>query len=142
MGSKVVNTTSANLRNYSIKQLAAIRDLIEDTAVDIEIQAQRAAPKHFINIDKRIYDKGFTAEVGVIGDNPIAAYFEFGTGLSARSILAPYPDWVKTIAMTFYKSGDGTLKGQPYLYPAVFTSTAAYNRKLNDLTKKNTVDNG
>ena len=34
-----------------------------------------------------------------------AMYFEFGTGLSASQILAPYPQWVKDIAYEYYVSG-------------------------------------
>ena len=55
--SKVINTTSKNLSNYSKKQVEAIKNLIADTATNIEIQATRDAPSAedtdgFINIDK------------------------------------------------------------------------------------------
>jgi len=51
-----------------------------------------------------------TGEVGVLGENNLAAYFEFGTGLSAREILAPYPQWIKDIAWQFYVNGLGYIE--------------------------------
>ena len=133
--SKVINTTAKNLSNYSKKQVEAIKNLIADTATNIEIQATRDAPNFedtdvFINIDKNFTNKGLTAEVGVMGENNMAAYFEFGTGLSAREILQPYPQWVKDIAMKFYINGRGTLQGKPYLYPAVFKNTKTFEIEL------------
>lgn len=135
---KVINTTSANLKKYSQSQLKAIKNLVADTAVRIEIDAQRAAPHKFINIDKRVFNGGYSAEVGVMGENPLAAYFEFGTGMSAIEILAPYPEWVKAIARKFYINGMGTLQGKPYLYPAVFVATNAFQIELSKLTNKQT----
>ena len=48
-----------------------------------------------------------------------AMYFEFGTGLSASQILAPYPQWVKDIAYEYYVSGKGTLIGN-LIYSTTF----------------------
>ena len=143
--SRVINTTAKNLRNYSKKQLEAVKNLIADTATSIEIQATRDAPSAedtdgFINIDKNFTNKGLTAEVGVMGENKLAAYFEFGTGLSAASILAPYPQWVKDTAYKFYINGLGTLKGKPYLYPAVFLYTKDLQVQLAKLTDTKEVD--
>ena len=139
--SKVINTTSKNLSNYSKKQVEDIKNLIADTATNIEIQATRDAPSTedtdgFINIDKNFTNKGLTAEVGVMGENKLAAYFEFGTGLSAASILAPYPQWVKDTAYKFYINGLGTLKGKPYLYPAVFKFTKIFETQLQKIINK------
>ena len=143
--SKVINTTAKNLRNYSKKQLEAVKDLIADTATSIENQATRDAPSAedtdgFINIDKNFTNKGFTAEVGVMAENKLAAYFEFGTGLSAKSILAPYPQYVKDVARAFYETGEGTLKGKPYLFPAVFRYTNYLQVQLAKLTDTKEVD--
>ena len=80
--------------------------LVENAITDVQILAMRDAPK-FVNIDKKFTDRGLTGEVGVMGEmegNHIAAYIEFGTGLSAREILAPYPQWIKDIAHEFYVS--------------------------------------
>ena len=100
---RVINTTSANLDKYRKDQIRKMRELAVDTVTDIEVEATRNAPVGedgdiFINIDKRFTNNDMTGEVGVLGENNLAAYFEFGTGLSAREILAPYPQWIKDIA--------------------------------------------
>lgn len=111
----IINTVGRDLERYRNDTVKKVRDLISDFASQLEIEATRDAP-NFIHIDKKISKGGLKAEVGVMGDNPLAAYIEFGTGLSAREILAPYPQWISDIAMQFYVNGMGTLKGKPYLY--------------------------
>ena len=144
---KVINTTSDNLKKYKADQIRKMRYLVVDTVTDIEVEATRKAPVGedgdiFINIDKRFTNNDMTGEVGVMGENNLAAYFEFGTGLSAREILAPYPEWIRDIAWKFYINGLGTLKGKPYLYPSVLKNTEIFNKKLDEIVKEKTKDNG
>jgi hypothetical protein len=144
---KVINTTSDNLKKYKADQIRKMRELVVDTVTTIEIEATRKAPVGedgdiFINIDKRFTNNDMTGEVGVMGENNLAAYFEFGTGLSAREILAPYPEWIREIAWKFYINGLGTLKGKPYLYPSVLKNTEIFNKKLDEIIKEKTKDNG
>ncbi len=144
---KVINTTSDNLKKYKADQIRKMRELVVDTVTTIEIEATRKAPVGedgdiFINIDKRFTNNDMTGEVGVMGENNLAAYFEFGTGLSAREILAPYPEWISEIAWKFYINGLGTLKGKPYLYPSVLKNTEIFNKKLDEIVKEKTKDNG
>jgi hypothetical protein len=144
---KVINTTSDNLKKYKADQIRKMRYLVVDTVTTIEIEATRKAPVGedgdiFINIDKRFTNNDMTGEVGVMGENNLAAYFEFGTGLSAREILAPYPEWIREIAWKFYINGLGTLKGKPYLYPSVLKNTEIFNKKLDEIIKEKTKDNG
>lgn len=135
--SKVVNTTSKNLKTFAQRRVQEVKNLIADTAVNIEIQATRDAPSGFISIDKQFSNKGLTAEVGVMGENDLAAYFEFGTGLSAKEILSDYPQYVKDVAYHFYITGEGTLKGKPYLFPAVFKYTKEFEKELKRLNDEN-----
>jgi hypothetical protein len=144
---KVINTTSDNLKKYKADQIRKMRELVVDTVTTIEIEATRKAPVGedgdiFINIDKRFTNNDMTGEVGVMGENNLAAYFEFGTGLSAREILAPYPEWIREIAWKFYINGLGTLKGKPYLYPSVLKNTEIFNKKLDEIVKEKIKDNG
>jgi hypothetical protein len=144
---KVINTTSDNLKKYKAEQIRKMRYLVVDTVTTIEIEATRKAPVGedgdiFININKRFTNNDMTGEVGVMGENNLAAYFEFGTGLSAREILAPYPEWIREIAWKFYINGLGTLKGKPYLYPSVLKNTEIFNKKLDEIVKEKTKDNG
>lgn len=131
----VINTTSKNLSTYKTKMFRDVVQLVENTITEVQILAMRDAPK-FVNIDKKFTNKGLTGEVGVMGEmegNHIAAYIEFGTGLSAREILAPYPQWVKDIAYEFYVSGQGKLKGKPYLYNNFLAIAEKFKRDLKEL---------
>ena len=136
---KIINTTSANLQAYKRSTLEKVKNAIADTAVAIELEATRKAP-NFISIEKRFSEKGLKAEVGVKGNNEMAAYIEFGTGLSAASILAPYPKWVKDIAMEFYINGKGTLTGKPYFYPAVFKNETLLKKEMKAIVDENVSD--
>ena len=136
---KIINTTSANLQAYKRSRIEKVKNAIADTASNIELEATRKAPK-FISIEKRFSEKGLKAEVGVKGSNEMAAYIEFGTGLSAASILAPYPKWVKDIAMEFYINGKGTLKGKPYFYPAVFRNETLLKKEVKAIVDENVSD--
>lgn len=111
-----------------------------DSITEVEILATRRAP-NFVSIDKRFTDGGLTGEVGVMGDNPIAAYFEFGTGLSAVEILADYPDWVRNIAYDFYVNGKGTLQGKPYLFNNFLVIAERFEKELQQLLDGSVDDN-
>jgi len=131
----VINTTSKNLSTYKTQMFRDVVRLVENAITDVQILAMRDAPK-FVNIDKKFTDKGLTGEVGVMGEmegNHIAAYIEFGTGLSAREILAPYPQWIKNIAHEFYVNGQGTLEGKPYLYNNFLVIAEKFKRDLREL---------
>ena len=131
----VINTTSKNLSTYKTKMFRDVVRLVENAITDVQILAMRDAPK-FVNIDKKFTNKGFTGEVGVMGEmegNHIAAYIEFGTGLSAREILAPYPQWIKDIAHEFYVNGQGKLQGKPYLYNNFLVIAEKFKRDLKEL---------
>lgn len=131
----VINTTSKNLSTYKTKMFRDVVRLVENAITDVQILAMRNAPK-FVNIDKKFTDKGLTGEVGVMGEmegNHIAAYIEFGTGLSAREILAPYPQWIKDIAYEFYINGQGKLQGKPYLYNNFLVIAEKFKKELKEL---------
>ena len=131
----VVNTTSKNLSTYKTKMFRDVVNLVQNAITDVQILAMRDAPK-FVNIDKKFTNKGLTGEVGVMGEmegNHIAAYIEFGTGLSAREILAPYPQWIKDIAYEFYVNGQGKLQGKPYLYNNFLVIAEKFKRDLKEL---------
>lgn len=136
---KVINTTSVNLDKYRKEQIRKMRELVVDTVKNIEVEATRKAPQ-FVTVESEFRNNDLTGEVGVWGENNLAAYFEFGTGLSAREILAPYPQWIKDIAWEFYINGQGTLQGKPYLYPAVLRYGNEFYKKMAKLVKNKTKD--
>ena len=142
----VINTTSKNLSTYKTKMFRDVVNLVQNAITDVQKAAMTDAIKasqsvdiessSFINIDKEFTNKGLTGEVGVMGemeDNRLAAYLEFGTGLSARDILAPYPQWIKDIAYEFWVTGQGTLKGKPYLYNNFLVIAEKFKKELKEL---------
>lgn len=134
-----------DITKYRDKILQEAKDLIEDLIISTEIEATRSAPR-FISITKAFENGGLTGRVGVIGrqmadmgtsdPNNLAAYIEFGTGLSAREILSPYPQWVKDIAMDYFVSGKGTLVGKPYLFNNFLKNLAIFEKELEQLIKE------
>jgi hypothetical protein len=110
-----------------------IVDELDITATSIQQEAKRRAPAYLtstgdqrLNISQRIdkypENNGLTWKVGIQGTQDLDAYIEFGTGSSAESILSgpQYTPEIRALAFTFYKTGDGTLRGVPYLFPAFF----------------------
>lgn len=53
-------------------------------------------------------------------DDEMAAYIEFHTGDIAKAYLAGQPQEVREEAIEFFKTGRGTLVGNPYLFPAYY----------------------
>ena len=152
----VENTLSKNLDLYKTQLFRDVVQLVEFAIKDTEMDAKRAlnfdasyaVDTRFINVVSSFRDKGLTGEVSVDGakreggkgGDDMAAYIEFGTGLSAREILAPYPQWVKDIAMEFFVNGLGTLQGKPYLYNNFLKNVEKFKADLQALMDKQTVD--
>lgn len=139
---KGLDKAIADLNKKFISVYPAIRDTLESTATDIEIEATRNAPSSYqigdasINlsfikqkINKKVSNNGFYWNIGL--DVPTTgdqweAWMEFGTGLSAEQILKnpTYSEEVRTLAGTYFRTGKGRIIGKPYLMPAFFRNTA------------------
>ena len=141
----IQNTLTYDLNGYRDEVIAKTKQLIQQLIFQTNIEATRDAPK-FVSISNEFKDKGLTGKVGVIGKQSVAknqsdpanmaAYIEFGTGLSAAQILAPYPQWVKDIAYEYYVNGKGTLTGKPYLFNNFLKNIETFERDLNNLLEK------
>jgi hypothetical protein len=120
----------------------AVRN-IGRSATNIEKASKRDAPKYIgdlkLNFDQRIdkiiENRGLSAKVGiqqVRQKGEFAVWYEFGTGLSAREILAgsDYTKEIKDLAQIFFRTGEGTLKGKPYLFPNFFKESPKLIEKL------------
>ena len=151
MSSKITSSVKADLQKFKEEKLRAIKLQVMKVIKDTETQAIDGSP-NFIKIDGVIAEDGFSGEVGVLGggskyidtsdvdslssEEKLAAYIEFGTGLSASQILAPYPQWVKDIAYEYYVNGKGTLIGKPYLFNNFLKNIETFERDLNNLLEK------
>ena len=141
MKSKTViqNTLTYDLNGYKDEVIAKTKQFIQQLIFKTNIEATRDAPK-FVSIGNKFEDKGLTAKVGILGQQTVpknqsdpanvASYFEFGTGVSASQILAPYPQWVKDIAYEYYVNGKGSLIGKPYLFNNFLKNIETFERYL------------
>lgn len=151
----VINTTSRNLELYREKKIRDIKNLVIDTITKVEVLAIKDAPL-FVNIDKKFSDGGLKGQVGIMGkdketilaeggeatnEENMAAYFEFGTGLSAVTILANYPQWIRDIAKEYYVDGSGRLKGKPYLFNNFLNNIPIFERELKKILNGRFNDN-
>lgn len=136
------NKLSFDLKDYTDDVVKKTKEHIEAFAIDVEIDATRDAPA-FLSIDKKFENGGLSAEIGVMGEQVVAedqssasnmaAYWEFGTGLSAAEITAGYPQWVKDKAMEYFVSGKGTLIGQPYLFNNFLARLPKFERNIDKM---------
>lgn len=133
-----LNALIADIEKYKKDTIDEIKGVVFDTAKSVELDAIRSAPQFIKSkIDTVPENGGLTAIVGVQGSDPLPAYFEFGTGLSAKEILAPYPQWVKNIAMQFYVNGQGVLRGRPFLYPALLKAQRQFEEDIQKVLDEN-----
>jgi HK97 gp10 family phage protein len=134
---KGLDQALAYIKKKENAMVEAVKDVLANTATDVEKQAIASAPTQWegfpLNIkqkiDKKSFKNGLLWKVGV--DVPTSgeqweAWMEFGTGLSAREILSnpTYSEEVRILARTYYRNGQGRIIGQPYLMPAFFRNTA------------------
>ena len=64
-----------------------------------------------------------------------AAYVEFGTGQKYKTYEAKLTNEWKNIAADFFKTGKGTTRPQPYLYPAVKVVLKDFKKRFKDRLK-------
>ena len=134
---KGLDQALAYIQKKETAMIEAVKDVLANTATNVEKQAIASAPTQWeglpLNIkqkiDKKSSNNGLLWQVGV--DVPTTgeqweAWMEFGTGLSAREILSnpQYSQEVRTIARTYYRNGKGRIIGQPYLMPAFYRNSA------------------
>lgn len=139
MSIKVVGLEQAlvELNKKGEDAINAVKEILADTATEIEIKAIQRAPSVWEGlplsikqrIDKVVENEGLNWKVGIQSADKqfeIEAWLEFGTGLSAREILGrpDYTPEIKALAQTFYRNGEGRIIGQPYLFPSFFEATA------------------
>jgi HK97 gp10 family phage protein len=134
---KGLDEALAYVKKKETAMIEAVKDVLANTATNVEKQAITSAPTQWegfpLNIkqkiDKKSSNNGLLWQVGV--DVPTSgeqweAWMEFGTGLSAREILSnpQYSQEVRALARTYYRNGKGRIVGQPYLMPAFYRNSA------------------
>jgi HK97 gp10 family phage protein len=132
---KGLDNLTKDLRKFGTDATKVVKRELSNSGTNIERAAINRAPaflsgdgRAVLNIkqriDKTIDNGGLTVKVGVQGSQDLDAYIEFGTGLNFLEIVnarpQDYTNEIKELARIFYKNGQGTLKGTPYLFPSYF----------------------
>lgn len=111
-----------------------VKEEIFDTGQAIAAQATSNAARSF-NVGSESIAGGFGVRIFVDKGN-LAAYREFGTGLSAAQYVPTLPKEWQSMAMLFYVNGKGKLQKQPFLYPAYFKNVPILRNNLNEILKR------
>lgn len=157
----VINTVSKDLEKYKVETIKKLKELVGFVVSDLLLKAQRDLDSasydrenmsranidsmNRIQILSKMSNGGLKGEVGVWGggvEDPvvmIAAYIEFGTGLSAKEILAAYPNEIREIARLYFKTGEGTIIGRPYLYNNYLAVLPQFEKDLQEILKKRVI---
>jgi HK97 gp10 family phage protein len=146
---KGLDQALAYIKKKETAMVEAVKDVLANTATNVEKQAIASAPNQWegypLNIkqkiDKKSSNNGLLWQVGV--DVPTTgeqweAWMEFGTGLSAEQILKnpTYSEEVRTLARTYFRNGKGRIIGQPYLMPAFYRNSAnLVTEMVNEINK-------
>lgn len=105
-------------------------------AVDIETKAKINAPVDTGRLRASISSNKLSLlryEVRVATN--YAAYVEFGTGQKYKNYEPKLTNEWKNIASDFFKTGKGTTRPQPYLYPAVKIVLKDFKQRFKDRLK-------
>lgn len=129
---------SKRLEQVSKEVYEDVKDIIEETTLAIQRQAIQNAPaagdtvattygSQKINtginqfIGSSIDKGGLGGSVFIeAGASELAAYLEFGTGVSAAGYVPTLDPEFQAIAQRYYINGKGTLIKHPFLLPAWF----------------------
>jgi len=151
---KGLSKVTSDLKKFGVEGTNVIKKQLDITASDIQGKASSRAPAGWDNdrtlkyeplnikqrIDKIPSNGGLRWEIGIQAENinKFDIYFEFGTGLSAREILSDpkYDLKIQALARAYFINGDGTIIGQPYLFPSFFDESPKLIENLkSELTK-------
>jgi hypothetical protein len=136
MAVKGLQWTISRLRKLDATIQQEVKEEVFDTAQQIASEATSKAPKSIV-VNAESTNNGYSAKISTNIGN-IAAYVEFGTGLSAEAYVPTLPDEWQEMALSFYIDGKGTMKKQPYLYPAYFRNIPILKKNLSDMLKRET----
>lgn len=110
----------------------------------IQAQAQQNVPKIASSFDDKISIDGNPSKSGLSfiiqarsgANSDLAAWYEFGTGKNYLQMAASYTPEMRQIAQTFFRTGKGTIKAHPYLFPAYYRNRKEFLKSIKALVKK------
>ena len=77
----------------------------------------------------------FVVQASDLGNEPMAAYWEFGTGKNFLENMSGYTREQINLAKKFYVDGKGTIKAHPYLFPAYYTERKNFIKEIKKIIK-------
>ena len=136
-----VNDTYFNKALNKLKALEddfakEVDDELAAAALEIVRKAKENAPPDYSRLRGAINSEKLSLlrhEVRVSVN--YAAYVEFGTGQNYKNYEPKLPNEWRNIAADFWKSGKGTTRAQPYLYPAVKVVLKDFKKRFKDRLK-------
>ena len=96
-----------------------VNDVLKEYIERIYTEAMAKAPDKVRNsYTVEIHPNEMRVELWT--EDEMAAYLEFGTGGHAVKLLSGNPQEMRYDAILFFKTGEGTLPAQPYLFPVYY----------------------
>jgi hypothetical protein len=145
---KGLSKVTSDLKKFGVEGTNVIKRELDITATDIQRKAFTRAPARIGNaplnikqrIDKTASNGGLTVKVGIQGAEDLDGFIEFSTGLDFLQIVSANPQnytpEILAVAKLFYKNGQGTLIGTPFLFPAFFEESPKLLENLKAELKK------
>lgn len=160
MAVKGLQQTLNNFKNFQEVIQEDVRDTVEKWTLVIQREAINNAPaagdmlkttygsqKNDTGINQYIYasfdikSKGMTGQVGIDANaSKLAAYIEFGTGVSAAGYVPTLPPEWQLIAKKYYVNGKGTLIKHPFLLPAFFSNQYKFLYDMQKVLKSHGIE--
>lgn len=69
------------------------------------------------------------------GDDPMAAYIEFGTGRFFPQYIGKEKEW-QDLARQYYINGKGWMRPAPYLYPSVVSGVVSLTSNIKNIISR------
>ena len=132
---KNLKVVTKAVKMYGVRVERLVEDEIMRQTSNIEHESTQRKPNG-IKVDKYVSKLSGIVMAGAFGDDKLAAYVEFGTGVHASYLLQLYPQEVKDLAMKYYVNGQGRLFSQPYLIPAYLRYRKEFLKNIKKGIKK------
>lgn len=99
--------------------IAQVRRIVGEVLKDYIQRIYNSIPSD-LKVEYKVAFDVYRMRATVYTETDMAAYIEFGTGDFASRYLGSKPQEMKDDAMLFFKTGKGTMKESPYLFPAFY----------------------
>jgi len=129
-----IRTEIDNEMGASVELMATTSKSLFPNAPVPKLSAEYGRIRASINASKI---KPFSYQLSaVVGNDPMAAYIEFGTGRYFPQYPGKEKEW-QDLAREFYVNGKGFMRPAPYLYPSVKSGIVSLISNIRQILKRN-----